>query len=312
MAIANLDDATRTGYIQALGSNTPGADLASRAMLVDLTISKWGNSRQDKQAGNIVAQTYSSDAKLGHYRKSLINPRHVEPLNKKLGEIYLEHRRRTLPWLDTGARILSAAGYLDYTSYLRGAQVELDTLLTDFEASYQSYVLEAQASITGLGGLFDPTLYPAPSEVRGLYGVSYRIAPLPDAGDFRVELADSEAERIRQSIAQGAESAVNLAVRDVYARVESTVGKMAEKLASYTGGKEGAFRDSLVENIRELADVLPSLNITNDPALDAITDRIKRELCPVDPDALRKDDLTREETAKAAQSILDQMSSFFA
>lgn len=310
MAIASLDTATKQSYLAALGSNTPGADLASRAMLVDLSISKWGNSKQDKNAGQVVAQTYSSDAKLGHYRKSLIHPRHVEPLNKKLGEIYLEHRRRTLPWLDSGARILSAAGYLEYTAYLRAAQSEVDSLLTDFIVSYPDYVLEAKATVTGLGGLFDPTLYPAPSELRGLYSVGYRIAPLPNAGDFRVQLNDSETERIRASIAAGADSAVKTAVKEVYERIAAHVGKMAEKLGGYTGGKEGAFRDSLVENVRELADILPSLNITGDPELDQIAARIARELCPADPDVLRKDDATREQVAQAAQSILDQMSAF--
>lgn len=301
----------KSAYLLALGSSSRAPSvLASKAMLVDLTIKKWGNSRQDRSVGQAVATQYGSNAKLGRFSKSLIDPKYLEPVNAKLGEIYLEHRRRTLPWLDSGPRILSAAGYLDYMTFLRTATQELETLLDTFESGYLGFVSEAAAQITGLGGLFDSTLYPPASEIRGYFDVSHRVLPMPDATDFRVELADAEVDQIREQIAGAATSALELATRDVADRITATVGKMAEKLAGYDGGKSGAFRDSLVLNVRELVDVLPSLNLTGSPDLDALTDRIRRELCPVDPDVLRKDQATREQVTQAAEDILTQMSSF--
>jgi hypothetical protein len=45
---------------------------------------------------------------------------------------------------------------------------------------------------------------------------------------------------------------------------------MADKLAVPVGEKGSTFRSSLISNIRDLAEVMPGLNITNDPQLDAL------------------------------------------
>jgi hypothetical protein len=69
---------------------------------------------------------------------------------------------------------------------------------------------------------------------------------------------------------------------------------------------EGTFRDSLVENIRELVPLLESFNLTDDKALAALTKRIAKELCESDADVLREDEKTRKAVAKAAEDILKQ------
>ena len=72
---------------------------------------------------------------------------------------------------------------------------------------------------------------------------------------------------------------------------------------------ESAFRDSLIENVRELVDVLPLLNITDDPAVNAVLaglDSIGR----VDPSDLRKDAALREQLAREAETLTSAMEAF--
>ena len=88
---------------------------------------------------------------------------------------------------------------------------------------------------------------------------------------------------------------------------------MAERLRAYDPAKPGAspFRDSLVENIQKLLDVLPSLNLTNDPKIALFADEM-RELCAHDAQSLRDNMFTREDVAAKAEAMLDQMRQFVA
>ncbi len=45
------------------------------------------------------------------------------------------------------------------------------------------------------------------------------------------------------------------------------------------------------------------MNITNDPELAKVCDEISHSLCAYDPDTLRKDDIARGKTGKAAKKL---------
>ena len=50
--------------------------------------------------------------------------------------------------------------------------------------------------------------------------------------------------------------------------------------------------------------MLPAFNFTNDPSLDAITDRIKRELCVEEAKELRENEVVRATVQASAEDIL--------
>jgi hypothetical protein len=89
---------------------------------------------------------------------------------------------------------------------------------------------------------------------------------------------------------------------------------MKERLEAYTVNGDGAvshaFRDSVVGNIRELLDTLPTLNITEDKNLTEIAQQIEQELCAHTPDELREDEAARKQTAQAAGQILTSMEAY--
>jgi hypothetical protein len=99
-------------------------------------------------------------------------------------------------------------------------------------------------------------------------------------------------------------------------QIIETVGHMADKLKEYKNGGDDSprkfFLDSLVENVRELADLLPAFNLTDDPKLTGITKRIAKELCAEDAKSLRKNDAARVAVAKSADEIVKEVSKFLA
>jgi hypothetical protein len=94
-------------------------------------------------------------------------------------------------------------------------------------------------------------------------------------------------------------------------RIIETVGHMVDRLSAYKPAKpgtgkraEGTFRDSLVDNVRKLVDLLPAFNLSGSKALDDLTARMRAELCTNDAETLRTDAKARDNTKKAAKAIL--------
>jgi len=73
---------------------------------------------------------------------------------------------------------------------------------------------------------------------------------------------------------------------------------------------EAIFRDSLVDNIIKITELLPRLNINNDPQLDQMRRKIEESLCAYSPDQLRKNKRLRREAVGNAQDVLDAMAGY--
>ena len=81
---------------------------------------------------------------------------------------------------------------------------------------------------------------------------------------------------------------------------------MAEKLDD----PKAVFRDTLVENTREICSVLTRLNFTDDPNLEAMRQEVEQSLTKHHPDALRNDPDLRRDKAAEAKAIMAKMGAF--
>ncbi len=288
--------------------------LASRAMLCGLTIRQWSARRLDRKVTDEVNASHGAAADAGRYNKALVAKDALAGIVTAANAARSLHYARTLPWLDEGARILPAAGFEAYSNAMRDLRHAFEAAVAAFVAAYPSYVDDARLR---LNGMFDPADYPDAADIADRFAFGVRILPVPDASDFRVDLADAQAAEIRAAIESAARDALANATRDAWQRVAEVTGRMVERLNAYkpggaTGRAENVFRDSLVENVRELASILPGLNLTNDPALSRIAERMESDLCQHDAADLRDSDVLRRDTAKAAAAILAEVSDFLA
>ena len=85
--------------------------------------------------------------------------------------------------------------------------------------------------------------------------------------------------------------------------MHNVVGHMLERLST----AEARFKNSLVENIRDICRLMPKLNISEDPLLDQMVIEIKQKLTVHAPEVLRSDPEIRSDTALAAKQIIEKM-----
>lgn len=268
--------------------------IQNRAMLVDLTISQWTATKHDKAVSSEVEKNHAAkDA--GRYNKRLIDKAHLATVSTLANQVRTAHYARTLPWSDKGQRLLPSDLFLDYQQEMASLKHQFAQAVSTFVTQYPQLVQDAR---TRLGTMYDPADYPAPSDIRRMFDITIDFAPVPDAQDFRVDVAAETQEEIRRQITEAVEARQAKAVKDCWSRVREVVGRIAEQCSK----EKGRIHDSLMDNAQTLVDVLSGLNITRDPELTAVEQEIRKLI--VSPDALRNNPHVRQRVANDAASIL--------
>jgi len=156
-----------------------------------------------------------------------------------------------------------------------------------------------------MGELFKSDDYPPAESLRRRFYINLDIDAVTEAGDFRVQMDQEQLDSVRTSMEQALKDRLGRAMRDVWERLGEVVGHFAKKM-----GSDDIFRDATVRNLEELVELLPGLNVLDDPDLKAIGDDIKARLSGYDPKDLRKDKAVRSQAAQDAKEIMDRMAGF--
>jgi hypothetical protein len=285
--------------------------LQDRAMLTSLHLGSWGGQAVDRQVTEETAEAHSADLKdSGRYNKQLISKKALREVLGKVNVCRQTHKLLTLPW-DDSARILSAQGYMHYTQQMRLNRLAVEAAAKKLGEQFAGHINEAKVR---LGSMFNAGDYPDAAEVAKKYYVDVEIKPIPEAGDFRTKLADNTMKAITKDIERRTEERIKNAVKDCFERVAEVTTRMAERLKAYDGaeGQSGTFRDSLVYNVAQLADLLPSLNINEDKRLDDLAKQLKADLVQHSPEILRADAKVRKATALKAEKLAKKVGAYLA
>jgi hypothetical protein len=276
--------------------------LNDRALLVQLNVSQWTARKYDKKASKEVTTAHGASSAAGRFNKSLLPMNDtLDNIHKKTTHIRTKYYENTLPWGMDGTMMLPTSNYLQFMSDFRKEKGEWELLVDDFLSSYDSMKLDAQRI---LKGLYDPADYPNGSELRHKFKMDMAVFPVPSA-DFRVSIGSEELSRIQQDVERRVKEAEQAALKDVWQRLFDRVKHMAEKLSD----PKAIFRDSMVENAREICAILPRLNFADDPNLETMRQQVEASLLK-HPEALRNDPDLRRDTAAEAKKIMDAMGAF--
>lgn len=278
--------------------------MAHKAMLISLSISQWTARKKDKRVGSEVASNKGVDAKVGSYYKSLVDPTALETVKKVSAQARDRHYQYTLPWSDTGPRILSSELYLEYMQEMNQYKRQFDAAVYKITAEYPQLRQDAQQM---LGSMFDDTEYPTPEALVAKFGFNLDVMPLPAATDFRCTLDEAVVEQIQGEIEGRLQATAKNAITEAFRRCEELVNRYVDRLEQ----PDSVVRDSMVQQAHELADMIPKLNFINDPDLNDLAGRIKGSLCQHTTEQLRHVPTARRETYEAAKQISDDFANFF-
>jgi hypothetical protein len=278
-----------------LAPDMPVPSIASSAMLVELSISTWTGRKKDRDAQESVEVAAHAQRGVANVVKRLMadNPE-LASVQKYAANTRNLHYALTMPWSDTGLRLLPTAQYFKYHETMTKADGEYWKLVTEFMDGYEFEIVAVQAK---LGDLFNRNDYPTVSALTNKFGFRLNYIPLPDAGDFRLDINTEAVSELRTHYNDFYKRQLETAMADIWRRTYEALERMSERLDDPEPGFEGTvtkkghkkFNDSLVENVMEIVDLLKTCNVTQDVQMEAMRARLADALMGVTPDALRED-----------------------
>ncbi len=273
--------------------------LNEKAMLVYLNISIWTARKYDKKISQEIERQYNAD-EAGRYNKILIAKEHLANIKKIISAARSFHYENTLPWSNNGGRLLPTANYFNYVKSIQCFTDDFEREVADFLRVYPILKNEARHR---LNGMFDEEDYPDANMLETKFDIRNMILPVPEADDFRVSLTEDEVDSIKESLEEQVKESTEAAMNDLWKRLFKVVSHMSERLSD----PDNKFKNTLVENIENLCELLPKLNITDDPVLVVAVNEIKAKLTINDSQTLRDNNNIRNKTAHEAQKILNKM-----
>lgn len=278
--------------------------LTERAMVVNLSIGRWQGTRLDKAESARVTKEAGADSDAARVNKHLVPREAIAPINKAMNAIRAHFYENTLPWRDNLDRLMTRKCYLDFIP-------EHEKLVGEFTAAVDHFVDKAYPAAVEqaefrMGTMFDRDDYPHGGDLRRRFYCRMEIAPVPTSGDFRVEIDQEHVDKIRKDMEAAAEQRIQNAMGDVWRRLAETVGYFFDRM----NDPDAVFRDSTINNIAELVEIIPGLNVLDDPDIERVRQMVQSRLTGLDPKDIRGDAAHRAELAGEAKNILDTMNGF--
>jgi hypothetical protein len=279
-------------------------NLSARCMIARLSISAWTARKLDRAASSKTTTDAGARSDAARVNKFLLAGNDAQL--KAIGTIATQARSDfyalTAPWTDNGDRILTSDAWSELNKRLQAHSLAyaqaVDTFILGDYASARAKARDE------LGSLFSDADFPAPWQVRRRFDFDFAFDALPASADFRVDLADEDAEIIRADIEARTERRLAAAVSSVWQRLAESLQHAADTMTRLDTGEQKRLFGSVVGNVREIAAQLPALNLTRDPAMDAVAARVLATLGTVETETLKTDSQARAQVRTAATSIL--------
>ena len=276
--------------------------IGSNAMLVDLNISMWTGRKMDKKVSEEIDATKSTKARAGNYHKKLLaGSDKLEKVQKIATAVRTWNYQQTLPWSDGGSRLLPMKSFFDYKATLGNYEQQYNDAVEDFLVEYPQLV---SSSAFTLGDLFDRGEYPTAEELRSKFRFKYVFCPVPDAGDFRIDVEEQAKSELQQQYKDYYQEKLNSAMKDAWDRLHETLTHLSDRM-DYTDENKKKFWDSTITNASDLCGLLTSLNITNDPKLEQMRQKLEKALSGVDASDIRESEAIRTSVKSKVDEILN-------
>jgi hypothetical protein len=277
-------------------------------MLVEFNASVWTARKLDKKTTDEVVTSKNAAAKdAARVNKHLLAGRNeLDVINTYVGSVRTYVYENTMPWSDTGIRLLPTANFLTFSQRMADSEQTFFSYVEDFIRVYPS-LITAQAM--ALGDMFKRDDYPDVSEIERKFNFRLNFMPVPRAGDFRVDVGNDAQKELQEKLAKLADERVEAAMADVRERLKTHLMRMQDRLGydNVDGDRRTRkFHDSLVTGALELCDMVKHLNIINDTTLDQARVGLVQALQGVDAKELRTNEAVRDDVRKNVDALLNK------
>lgn len=279
--------------------------ISSSAVLVELNISVWPASKIDREITDKVNSDAGAVRGASQTKKNLFAGTSLrKDIEKFAAKVRLYHNQHTLPWADKGERMLPTSLFMEYKTTMSNYENTFNMMCDNFFIEYPRLVADAP---TALQGLYKAEDYPAIEEVRMKFGFRRAVKPVPESGDFRLDVPAEDLRELVQEFSVQQNQKLADAMREPWERLHKMLVGMSEKLTDIEGDEaKKRYHDTLLTNPIELCGLLTKLNVTNDPKLEEARRQLELTMLGANIEDIKEDTHARSELKAKVDNILKQ------
>jgi len=260
LALLQEEDQVEEPFDRAEAIELPS--LADRALMVKLTRRMYSPYKLDKAE----SEKYGA----GNVNKHLFKNKHcrVKVALSAYSAVYTYVKDHTAPW-SKGYDILNSAYYLQFCKEFNVLRDKANAAVADLLANWDAEVhrdLQRLHQIEiekGIPNLADPADYPTKEELAERWEIDLAFLPLPTKDDFRVEIAEHDRRRVDEQLRKAEDRVAQHVIRQMMGVARRAIDKLSVSI-----GEEGSiFRDSLIDNVLDVAKRMEIVNLSNDPVV---------------------------------------------
>jgi hypothetical protein len=275
--------------------------ISASAVLVELNISVWPASKLDRDTTAQVNTDASAVVDAARVHKNLFAGTNLrKEIENFAAKVRLYHNQRTLPWADKGERMLPTALFMEYKQTMNAYEQTFNAMCGSFFHAYPELVKDAP---THLGKMYNADDYPELEAVKLKFGFRRTVKPVPEAGDFRLDIPANDLEEMRAEFNVQQDSKLADAMREPWERLHEMLVGMSKKLDDTVGAKR-RYHGTLVSNPLELCALLTKMNITNDPKLEEARRELELTMLGTNIEAIKEDEHHRTEVKAKVDAII--------
>lgn len=289
--------------------DTPRYNLDTCSMLVEFSAPVWTARKLDKTTTDEVQQTKNAKAKgAARVNKHLLAGRtELDSIVSFVQSVRNHVYANTLPWSDAGIRLLPTSRFMEFDADMKKFESEFVARVNEFVDIYPT-LITAQAM--ALGDMFNRAEFPDADEVARKFSFRVTYMPLPTAGDFRVDVGTAAQDELKAKLNEVYAQRIQTAVDDVREKLRHIVTHLSDRLTvEYVGdeAKPRRFHESNLVTAKELCELVPALNITNDPKIEEVRSELERIIGGIEVETIRNDIPVREELKKEMDDLVSRL-----
>lgn len=276
--------------------------ISESTMVVRLSTSTWSARKSDDEATKHIADTFKNRQDVAKVTKKLLECDELDAWRANRDRARRVVHNYTTPYLDEGERLLPMKLFDKFIGEFR----EYDQKAPKLKAAFlDAYPVNCKEMSKLLGRMYHESDYPSVNLIASKFQFDIDFyAPRVDARDWRLDLEKEYVEEIKEKLTNRLEQAHNIVLKDCWKRILDTVTTWYERASD----EDAVLREAtMVTSINSLVEILPALNVSNDPVINNIVEEMRITLTAFDLEELRYDCDKRADAAKQAGKLLNKI-----
>jgi hypothetical protein len=287
--------------------NFQSRTISSSAVLVDLSISVPTGIKLDKEKSDKVNEdNNTANKRVAKVTKDIYaGSDTLHQIIKKASLIRSMNMNLTLPWNDSGTRLLPNANLIEHQTEIGEARTEFEELVQKFREKLPD--LRETAKIK-LGTLYKESDYPHDDVVMSKFKFGCVYSPVAEAGDFRIDIGNEARRELDEQYEAASQGRLESSMADVWGRFHKVLQTISKNMVDAADGGQKRYHKSMLTNAEKLVDLMKAFNITDNPVMENARLELHKVLQTADIDDIKQFSDAREDLKEKVDGIMDKFS----